>query len=365
MNVLLSVEYACSTSLHPCHPNATCIDVFGLLGFVQCKCKPGYNQTASYQTFVNNPSIIPDGTYCPISSDMAFQTTAFKLSTPVNRPTSKTRISPTTTTEMKTSAYSGYNQQVQLLNWIVVLAVFLVFSIFVDVVLCVKITRSSGSKSFPHLTSERESRSQENTYNMASSHARATPTISDPYVVFPGNPTWEETGADSVSPAQNETTEEEFGKSYEVSNEKNENDKTVAENSSVVDNVLYRPFVESEIVREEFQENTQVVSSQFQSLEVSLSSSQDDTGVYNVLFNANPSPTFDAGFSIEKPKGTNSSTRVKENYQLATDVVKDSEVVDNALYQSCDEVAHTIDGKTTDEKMCVENALYRSFSENI
>ena len=65
MNVLLSVEYACSTSLHPCHPNATCIDVFGLLGFVQCKCKPGYNQTASYQTFANNRLITPDGTYCP------------------------------------------------------------------------------------------------------------------------------------------------------------------------------------------------------------------------------------------------------------------------------------------------------------
>ncbi|XP_076816875.1 uncharacterized protein LOC143462547 [Clavelina lepadiformis] len=55
----------CSTSLHLCHVDATCIDVDETMGIFQCKCNVGFNQTASIATFDGNRSLIPDGTFCP------------------------------------------------------------------------------------------------------------------------------------------------------------------------------------------------------------------------------------------------------------------------------------------------------------
>ncbi|CAK8690824.1 unnamed protein product [Clavelina lepadiformis] len=158
MNVLLSVEYACSTSLHPCHPNAACIDVFGLLGFVQCKCKPGYNQTASYQTFANNRSIIPDGTYCPLpAADLLLLTSTKENIESITNPV----ITKNPTTEKVTSFQTDKqnNFKFDFLTGFIIFGVLLFASLITIVLLVCQIRKNGKTTESNQATSDKQSKS--------------------------------------------------------------------------------------------------------------------------------------------------------------------------------------------------------------
>ena len=66
MASFVTVPDPCSNpGLNPCSVDATCNVVNEEKYLFQCKCNSGFEQEASNRTFPGNPSIIPDGTFCP------------------------------------------------------------------------------------------------------------------------------------------------------------------------------------------------------------------------------------------------------------------------------------------------------------